>query len=233
MTTAGDCRDAWPAWRRMCCSSRKSMEREHFFNADGELLDRRAAEQAALPHRVRRDRDRAGRSLRHPARRDLPRRADRRAGARLCLRELRRRLHAAGSRADRRELPRQCARFPHARSRPTRTSRSRTRCIVKWGGELFRTQGAAFAARRRGLARQLLSLQIRSAALLAGRRDLVRSSRSVDLHGDDLAVGDAGHRQHRFRDLPRALGGGREHVPAALVSPQHHVGVHGAGLRRL
>ena len=52
-------------------------------------------------------------------------------------------------------------------------------------------QGAAFAARRGGLARQLLSLQIRPAAVLAGRRAAVRSSRSVDLHGDDLAVGDA------------------------------------------
>ena len=74
----------------------------------------RAAEPAALPHRVRRDRDRAGRGLRHPARRDLPRRADRRGGARLCVRELWRRLHAAGPRADRRELPRQSARLPHA-----------------------------------------------------------------------------------------------------------------------
>ena len=105
--------------------------------------------------------------------------------------------------------------------------------VVKWGGELFRARAAAFADRRRGLARQLLSLQIRSAPLLAGRRDRVRSSRSVDLHRDDLAVRDARHRQHRFRDLPGALGGRREHVPPALVSPQHHVGVHGAGLRRV
>ena len=36
-----------------------------------------------------------------------------------------------------------------------------------------------------------------------------------------------------FVIFPGALGGGGEHVPAALVSPQHHVGVHGAGLRRL
>ena len=73
-----------------------------------------AAEQPALPHRVRRDRHRAGRDLRHPARRHLPGRAGRRTGARLCVRELRRRLHAAGPRADRRQLPRQSARFPHA-----------------------------------------------------------------------------------------------------------------------
>ena len=42
-------------------------------------------------------------------------------------------------------------------------------------------QGAAFAIRRRGLARQLRALQIRSAAVFAGRRHLVRPSRSVDL----------------------------------------------------
>ena len=61
----------------------------------------------------------------------------------------------------------------------------------------------------------------------------VRPSRPVDLHGDDRALGDARHRQCRLRDLSRALGGGREHVPAALVPSQHHVGVHGADLRRL
>ena len=67
------------------------------------------AEQDALLHRVRRDRDRAGRDLRHSARRDLPRRTDQRAGARLRLRELRRRLQAARPRSDRRQLPGQCA----------------------------------------------------------------------------------------------------------------------------
>ena len=43
----------------------------------------------------------------------------------------------------------------------------------------------------------------------------------------------AGHRQHRLRDFPGALGGGGKHLPAALVSHEHHVGVHGADLRRL
>ena len=104
---------------------------------------------------------------------------------------------------------------------------------VKWGGELFAHRDRPFAARRRRLARQLRSLQIRPAALLAGRRDPVRPSRSVDLHGADRAVGDARHRQHRLRHLPGALGGRREHLPAAVVSPQPHVGVHGARLRRL
>ena len=105
--------------------------------------------------------------------------------------------------------------------------------FVKWGGELFKTTGVAFADRCRRLARQLLSVQIRSAAFLAGRRDPVRSSRSVDLHGDDLAVGNAGHREYRLRDFPGALGRRGKHVPAALVSPQHHVGIHGPRLRRV
>ena len=51
--------------------------------------------QAAPVHGVRGDRDRARGDLRHPARHDLPGRARRRACARLCVRELRRRLHAA------------------------------------------------------------------------------------------------------------------------------------------
>ena len=61
---------------------------------------------------------------------------------------------------------------------------------VKWGGELFRTKVPHSPLDVVGVARQLLSVQIRPAAVLAGRRAAVRSSRSVDLHGDDLAVGD-------------------------------------------
>ena len=68
---------------------------------------------------------------------------------------------------------------------------------------------------------------------LAGRRHPLRPPRPVDLHGADRAVRDGRHGQHRFRDLPRALGGGRALVPPALVSHEHHVGVHGADLRRL
>ena len=108
-----------------------------------------------------------------------------------------------------------------------------TELFVKWGGSLLEDHAAAFADRRGGVARQLRAVQIRSADLLAGRRDRVRSSRSVDLHGADVAVGDRRHRQHRFRDFPGALGGGGKHLPAALVSHEHHVGVHGADLRRL
>ena len=84
-----------------------------------------------------------------------------------------------------------------------------------------------FAARRRRLARQLRALQIRPRDLLAGRRDPVRPSRPVDLHGADRAIGRSGHRQCRFRHLPAALAGGRAHLPPALVPPQHHERVHG------
>ena len=195
--------------------------------------DRRAAEQAALSHRVRRDRDRARRNLRHPARRDLPRRADRRSGARAMSA---RTTAARFTLPDRGPIGANCLANPRDFLTPVAAYEDVEKpCTLyrEMGRRAVPHQGAAFAARRRRLARQLLSLQIRPAALLAGRRDPVRSSRSVDLHGDDLAVGDAGHRQHRLRDLPGALGGGGEHLPAALVSPQHHVGVHGPGLRRL
>src|SRR6266702_1975683 len=101
------------------------------------------------------------------------------------------------------------------------------------GRRAVQDHAAAFADRRGGVARQLRALQIRSAHLLAGRRDRLRPSRSVDLHGADLAVGNRGHRQHRLRDFPGALGRGGEHLPPALVPHEHHVGVHGADLRRL
>ena len=75
---------------------------------------RAAAGRAALLHRVRPDRGRARRDLRHPARREVQGRADRRPGARLRVRELRRQVHAARPRADRRQLPRQRARLQDA-----------------------------------------------------------------------------------------------------------------------
>ena len=104
---------------------------------------------------------------------------------------------------------------------------------AKWGGELYAARRRSVAARRRRLAWQLRAVQIRPAPLLAGRRDLLRSPRSVDLHGADRAVGNVGHGQCRLRHLSRALERRREYLPAAVVSPQHHVGVHGPDLRRL
>ena len=93
------------------------MSDEYFYNADGEMLfvpqqgelrlwtefgiiDIEPGEIAVIPRGVK-------------IRVELPRRP----GARISLRELRRRLHPAGARADRRQLPGQSARLPHPRRR--------------------------------------------------------------------------------------------------------------------
>ena len=119
---------------------------------------------------------------------------------------------------------------------PVAAMRTRTRrpnSYVKWGGSLFKTScrirrstwwpGTAITRRTNTICGTF------SPVGAIG----VRSSRSLDLHGADLAVGDRGHREYRFRDLPGALGGGGKHLPPAVVSHEHHVGVHGADLRRL
>ena len=92
---------------------------DHPVDAGRVLLQRRrrdavrpAAGRAAAVDRVRHHRRRAGRDRRHPARCEVPGRADGRPGPRLHLRELRRRLHPARARPDRRQLPGQSARFP-------------------------------------------------------------------------------------------------------------------------
>ena len=76
--------------------------------------DRAAGELAAVLHRVRQDRGGARRDLRHPARHEVQGRAGERPGARLRVRELRRQVHPARPRADRRQLPRQSARLQDA-----------------------------------------------------------------------------------------------------------------------
>ena len=87
---------------------------QHFYNADGEMMfvpqqgnlrfvtefgriDAEPGEIAVIPRGVK-------------FRVEIPAGP----GARLSLRELWRRLHVAGARADRRQLPCQCARLPHA-----------------------------------------------------------------------------------------------------------------------
>ena len=141
-------------------------------------------------------------------------------------------LPVAGPRPDRRQLSRQCARLPHAGG-GLRGQGGALDALRQMGRRTLCRRDRPVAARRRRLARQLRALQVRPAAVLAGRRADVRSPRPVDLHRDDGAVGNAGHRQHRPRDLPRALGGGGEHLPPAVVPPQPDVGIHGADLRRL
>ena len=213
-------------------SSPAPMADEYFSDADGELLVVAQDGRLALRHRVRRHRHRPGRGLRHPARRRVQGRAAGRAGPRLRLRELRRRLHAARARPDRRQLPRQPARLPGPRRRLRGPGRAR-HPDDEVGRRAAPLRAAPVAARRRRLARQLLPLQVRPAPLLAGRPAPLRPRRPVDLHRDDRPVRDARHGQRRLRDLPRPLDGGGGHLPAALVPPQHHVGVHGPRVRRL
>ena len=113
MTTAGDVLGQAGMAAHVYVANR-SMTDDHFFNADGELLIVPQAGRARRRHRDGRDRHRAGRDLRPAARHGVQGRTDRRDGARLCLRELRRQVHAARPRADRRQLPGQSARLQDA-----------------------------------------------------------------------------------------------------------------------
>ena len=93
-----------------------SMVDQHFYNADGEMMfvacskARCASSRNSESSTWRSPAEIVG----HSARRQIPHRIDGRSGARLSVRELRRRVHAAGARADRRELSGQCARFSYA-----------------------------------------------------------------------------------------------------------------------
>ena len=103
---------ARPAWARMSTSITRSMQDEYFYNADGEMLfvpqqgelrlwtefgiiDIEPGEIAVIPRGVKIRVELHGRP-----------------GARLSVRELRRRLHPARARPDRRQLPGQSARLP-------------------------------------------------------------------------------------------------------------------------
>ncbi len=231
ITTAGDAGTQSGMAAHVYLATR-SMEDEFFYNADGEMLFVPQQGALRLRDRVRHHRRRARRDRRHPARRQVQRRAAGRAGARLPVRELWRRPHPARARPDRRQLPGQPARLPD----PGRGLRGPRRALAadrEMGRLALGDRARPFAARRGRLARQLRALQIRPAPLLAGRAAAVRPCRPVDLHRADLALGDAGHRQHRLRHLPRPLDGGREHLPAALVPHERHERVHGADLRPL
>ena len=120
MTTAGDANTQAGMAAHVYLIT-KSMVDQHFYNADGEMMfvaqqgnlrlvtefgriDIEPGEIAVIPRGVK-------------FRAEIPTRPR----ARLSLRELWRRLHAAGARADRRQLPRQLARLPHAGSLSTRT----------------------------------------------------------------------------------------------------------------
>ena len=110
----------------------RSMQDEYFYNADGEMLivpqqgelrfwtefgiiDVAPGEIAVIPRGVKMRVELHGRP-----------------GARLYLRELRRRLHPARARPDRRQLPRQSARFPYA-GRGLRGPRSAGQAVRQMG----------------------------------------------------------------------------------------------------
>ena len=112
MTTAGDANTQAGMAAHVYLIT-KSMVDQHFYNADGEMMfvpqqgnlrfvtefgriDVEPGEIAVIPRGVK-----------------FRVEIHRRPRARLSLRKLRRRLHAAGARPDRRQLPCQCARFPH------------------------------------------------------------------------------------------------------------------------
>ena len=102
--------------------------------------------------------------------------------------------------------------------------------FVKWGGNLVGSSARTFPARRDRLAWKLCAVQIRSAQVLAGWPDLVRSCRSVDLHGTHRSFGDARYRQYRFCDLSGPMARRGKHLPPALVSHECHERVHGPDL---
>jgi homogentisate 1,2-dioxygenase len=113
MTTAGDC-ETMAGMAAHVALITAPMVREHFYNADGEMLI--VAQQGRLRLRTE-----FGVIEIEPGEvcvipRGVIFRVEPLDGAArgLCVRELRRRFHAAGSRADRRELSGQPARFSHA-----------------------------------------------------------------------------------------------------------------------
>ncbi|CAM5220620.1 Homogentisate 1,2-dioxygenase OS=Bosea thiooxidans OX=53254 GN=hmgA PE=3 SV=1 [Bosea thiooxidans] len=85
---------------------------------------------------------------------------------------------------------------------------------AKWGGELYATpidqSPLDVVALHGNYAPYKYDLRHYSPG------DLLRSSRPVDLHGADGALGDGRYGQCRLRHLPGALGRGREHLPAVL-----------------
>ncbi len=231
MTTAGDA-GAQAGMGAHLFFATRSMQDEYFTNADGEMLVVPQEGRASLPHRVRGDRGRARRDRGDPARvKSRSSCSAVRPGA-TSARELRRRLHVARARADRRQLPGQPARLPHA-GRGLRGSRRARHDAGEVGRDPVGRRDRPFAPSTWWPGTATTRPTSTTAEVLAGRPDPVRSRRSVDLHRADLALRDARHRQHRFRDLLRPLAGGGEHVSAALVPPQRDERVHGAGLWRL
>jgi hypothetical protein len=86
--------------------------------------------------------------------------------------------------------------------------------VKKFGRPLLESADKAVALQRGRLARQPRAGEVRHGAFHDDRLDQLRPSRSVDLHGADLAERHARHRELRLRDLPAALAGDGE-TPSA------------------
>ena len=166
--------------------------------------DRAGNRSIADLHRTRKDRRRRRRDRGPTARHEIQGGACRRSVARLCLRKLWRQVQAARAWADRRELPRQLTRLQIA-SRGLRGERDSLPAARQMVREVPCRRNRPFAARRRRMARQLCSVQIRSADLRAGRGDSVRPPRSFDFHGAHGALpGKRGRRISTLSSSPNA-----------------------------
>jgi homogentisate 1,2-dioxygenase len=108
-----------------------------------------------------------------------------------------------------------------------------TELFVKWGGSLYKTELAQSPIDVVGWHGNYAPYKYDLRAFSPVGAIAFRPSRSLDLYSADFAVGNRRHREYRFRYLSRALDGSGQHLPTALVSHEHHVGVHGADIRRL
>jgi homogentisate 1,2-dioxygenase len=160
MTTAGDANTQAGMAAHVYLIT-KSMVDQHFYNADGEMMFVLQQGNLRLVTEFGRIDAEPGEIVVIP--RGVKFRVEiTSARARLSLRKLRRRLHAAGARADRRQLPGQFARLPHA-CRGLRGQGHADRIVREMGRHAVQDHAAAFTDRRGGVARQLRALQIRSA----------------------------------------------------------------------
>ena len=135
MTTAGDADTQAGMAAHVALVTHRHGQRV-FLQCGRRVSGRRAGGAAALPHRVRRDRHRARRNLRHPARRGLPgRAAGRRARAYVCEN-----YGGAFTLPDRGPIGANCLANPRDFLTPVAAYEDvegpRT-MFVKWGGELY------------------------------------------------------------------------------------------------
>ena len=171
-----------------------SMDRRYFQNADGELL-------VAPQHRRVRFLTELGILVAEPGEivvipRGVKFRVELVDGPirGYCLRELRRGADPPRARTDRRQRPRERAGLP-VPGRGVRGRRGGVRALLQDAGADVPGGAAPLAPGRGGMARQRRPLQVRPAAVLAGRRNPLRSPGPVDLH--------RAHRPPRTHRAPR------------------------------